>query len=218
MKSAVKDHFNLIASDYIYYKNKQKYYYSNLKKLIDNFIPKNSEVLEFGCGTGHMLAHLSPKYGYGFDISGEMIKIAKRKYKKYKNLNFSSHLPQKKFDYIFMCDVIEHIEDLNSTFKQVKNLMHNNSVFICTMANPKLEPLLMVAEKLKMKMPEGNHYRIPFREVKKILKMNNLKVKKHDFTLLIPIKIPFVTYIANTYLEKYLKKYAFIEYFTAIKI
>ena len=91
--SQVSDHFNDIAEEYDYFKKRNKFYYDNLKSLLKKIIPTNKIVLEIGCGTGDLLAYLKPKKGYGYDISGEMIKIAKSKYGSKKNLRFSTNLP-----------------------------------------------------------------------------------------------------------------------------
>lgn len=214
-KTAVEKHFDMIAKNYDSYKIRQKYYYGNLKKLLSSLIPPGSKVLEVGCGTGDLIAALKPKTGFGFDISSGMIEIAK---KKHKNIHFSVAMPKQKFKYIFMSDVVEHLENPKETFSKISRLMNKDSIFICTMANPLLEPVLMVAEKLKLKMPEGDHKRISYTEIKEILKKSGLKTVDHDFKLLVPIYIPVVSFLANKYLEKYFKKFAFIEYLTAVKV
>lgn len=214
--SSVKKHFDTIAKDYDFYKKKNKFYYDNLKKLLKTLINKDQNVLEVGCGTGDLISYLNPKIGFGMDLSPEMIKLAKKKHKK-SNLKFSTGYPKIKYDFIFMSDVIEHLENPGFVFKKISSLLKKDGIFINTMANPVWEPVLMVGEKLGYKMPEGDHNRISFEEIKKILKKNNLEVIKHDYRLLIPVKIPFITNFFNKYLERYFKKYAFIEFFVAKK-
>ncbi|KKS95354.1 MAG: Methyltransferase type 12 [Microgenomates group bacterium GW2011_GWC1_43_13] len=215
--TSVKKHFDTVAKSYDYYKNKNSFYYDNLKKLLDKLIPKNKKVFEVGCGTGELLNHLRSKYGYGYDISPEMVSISRQKFSNSKNLTFSTEWPKEKFDYIFMSDVIEHLESPKKTFSEIVKLMHEESIFICTMANPVWEPLLMIAELLNLKMPEGPHKRIAFGDLQSVMKSIGLKTIRHDYKLLVPIKIPILTSFANKYLEKALKKLAFIEYFVAVK-
>lgn len=214
----VKDHFDKIAADYDYYKSRNSYYYKNLKKLLGNLIPRNRKVLEIGCGTGDLLVSLKPTSGYGQDISEEMVKIADIKHSKETRIRFSTKWPKEKFDYIFMSDVIEHLERPKEVLEKISKLMNKNTIFVNTMANPVWEPILMVAEKLGLKMPEGPHRRITNHELEIMLKKTGLKIVKHDYELLIPVNIPLLSKFANTYLEKYFKKLAFVEYFTAVKI
>ena len=155
--SEVSKHFDFIAKDYDFYKKRNWFYYQSLKKLLKTLIPSGKNVLEIGCGTGDLLATLKPKVGKGMDISSNMIKIA---HQKYPQLFFSIKIPKgDSWDYIFMCDVIEHLENPQKTFLEISKVMNENTIFVCTMANPIWEPVLMIAEKLKLKMPEGKHYR-----------------------------------------------------------
>jgi len=220
-KTKVEKHFDKVSKNYDFYKEKNSFYYDNLKKLLRSLIPANRSVLEVGCGTGELLASLNPKRGYGMDISSEMIKIAKIKHRRNTNLNFSINYPSsinhQPFDCIFMSDVIEHLENPAETFKQISKLMDKNTKYIITMANPIWEPFLMLAEKLGLKMPEGPHTRLTAGNLELIIKNLKLKIIKHDYTLLIPVKIPFITKFANKYLEKPLRRLAFIEYFVVVK-
>jgi len=213
----IKKHFNSIAKDYDYYKKKNSYYYSNLKKLLASLIPPGKKVLDVGCGTGDLLIHLKPKYGVGVDISNRMIKVAKAKHRGRKSIIFSTKWPEEKFEYVFMSDVIEHLDKPHEVINKIADLLKKDGVFINTMANPIWEPLLLLAEKLGLKMPEGEHDRIEKSELERIIEKCGLKVVGHDYKLLMPIYIPLLTEFVNKHLEMYIKKYAFIEYFVCKK-
>lgn len=222
-RTKVEKHFDRVAKDYDSGKYKYSYYYGNLKKLLAGVIPKESKVLEIGCGTGDLLASLKPKEGYGMDISHEMVAVARSKHKLQKNLTFSTEWPKRdlpagrqEFDYIFMSDVIEHLEKPGKTFKEISKLMDKKSKLVITMANPVWEPLLMFWEKMGWKMKEGPHNRIEYQKLKIQMEMAGMKIVRHDYKLLMPVKIPIITILVNRYLEKYLKRLAFIEYFIAV--
>ena len=220
-RTKVEKHFDEVAKDYDYYKNKNSFYYKNLKKLLSSLIPKEKSVYEVGCGTGDLLASLKPRRGYGMDISDEMITIAKSRHKNRKNLFFtnrSQFTVHGSLDYIFMSDVIEHLENPKEVFNKISKLMTKNSIFINTMANPIWEPILMRGEKLGAKMPEGPHKRITNNQLSIFIEESGMKITKHDYKLLMPIYIPFITNIINKYLEKPLRRFAFIEYIVAVKV
>ena len=212
--SKVNRHFNKIAKRYDFFKSKNSFYYSNLKDLLTSLIPKGKKVLEFGCGTGDLIAYLHPNPGVGYDPSVEMIKIARNKHS---NIKFTTKIFNDKFDYIFMSDVVEHLKDPEKEFKKISKLMHKDTLFINTMANPIWEPLLMLWEKLGLKMPEGPHHRFKIYDLRIMIKKTGMRIIKHDYKLLVPVYIPIITNLFNKYLEKYFKKYAFIEYFVAKK-
>lgn len=216
-RSKVQRHFDRIAPKYDFYTKKRDLHYSALKKLLKRFIPRDKNVLEVGCGTGDLLVSLWPKFGYGFDVSSGMIKIARLKYGSQKNLSFSTKWPWGKFDYIFMSDVIEHLENPNETFRKIADLMGPKAKFINTMMNPVWIPVEAVYNFMGWKMPEGPHRRIGSKDINAILKNSGMKVVKHGHTLLMPIKIPVITNFLNKYIEKYLRHFSFIEYFVAVK-
>lgn len=218
----VQKHFNEIAKNYDKYKDNNKYYYDNLKILLSKIIPKDKVVLEIGCGTGELLAYLKPKRGFGIDISSHMIKLAKYKHKKYNNILFSNKkikdLKGKKFNYIFMSDVIEHLENPIEIFKETSFIMSKDTKFVITMANPIWEPVLMLAERLNLKMPEGKHHRWKYKEISKGLENSGMVVEDHSYNLLMPINIPIITTILNRLFEPVFKRFCFIEYVVAKKI
>jgi len=157
--SIVKNHFDSIASNYDYWKNKNWYYYKNLKEIIKEFVPDRKEVLEIGCGTGDILASTNPSYGIGADVSVEIIRISKSIYSKYENLIFCmpDEIPNRTYDYILMVDLVEHLEDRKTIFNNLLRFCSSNTKIIIIMANPIWEPILLLLEKLNLKMPEGPH-------------------------------------------------------------
>ena len=218
MRTVVEKHFDEIAKDYDSFTKKRNLHYSTLKSLLKSLIPKNKKVLEVGCGTGDILSAISPKSGYGLDISSEMVVLPKNKHKEESGLMFSTSWPKgEKYDYIFMTDVIEHLEDPEAVLVKIVKLMSKETLFINSMANPLWEPVLMFWENMGWKMKEGPHKRLRYKDIEILCKNVGLRIVKHDYKLLIPINIPFVTKLANIYLEKYLKRFAFIEYFVAVR-
>jgi len=203
----ISGHFDKIARDYDDHKKKNWYYYDNLKKLFINLIPPQKKVLDVGCGTGDILVNLKPSYGLGIDISQEMIKIAQLKYKNKPNIQFlfgtiekfvGSGLSQK-FEYIYMADVIEHLRDVSLAIKSVSQVADSNTKVIISMANPLWEPVLLILEKLKLKMAEGPHKRISFKKMESILINNDFRIIDKGYRLLLPIYVPFLSDFINKY-------------------
>ena len=190
-----ESHFDAIAAEYDYWKHKNVYYHENLKRLYGQYIPKNSRVLEIGCGTGDILARLEPKEGRGVDVSEEMVAIARRKYKGEANLQFEREDIYERtdmfgFPYIFLADVLEHVGDLEKFIQQLAARTETGSTVVISVANPLWEPVLMLAEKLHMKMPEGPHTRDSIRETERIFRISGFTLLERGYRLLIPKKIP----------------------------
>jgi 2-polyprenyl-3-methyl-5-hydroxy-6-metoxy-1,4-benzoquinol methylase len=206
LRTDAESHFDAIADSYDYWKDKNWYYYRNLKALLRSCIPEDSNVLEVGCGTGDLLESLSPRNGLGIDISEEMVDRAKVKHANDPHLVFArvdlldkdhpfSEFDAADFDYIFMSDVLEHVEDNQMFLDRISSRMHDRTELIVTLANPLWEPILMLAEKLHMKMPEGPHRRLSIRETELVYRMAGLTVKDRGYRLLMPKRMPFSDYI-----------------------
>ncbi|MFA5880483.1 MAG: class I SAM-dependent methyltransferase [Candidatus Margulisiibacteriota bacterium] len=197
--SKVKEHFNQIAAKYDYFKAKNWYYYDSIKVNLAKIIPDASQksVLDIGCGTGEILNYLHPKTGLGVDLSEEMILIAKEKYPQYSFFaaSIDNYLTDQKFDYLILIDIIEHLENLLGSIKNISNLAHEKTKVIIFMANPLWEPLLMLAEKLCLKMPEGPHYRITNKELISFFKQNGFTLVSTYTRLLLPKKLFFSDFI-----------------------
>lgn len=88
-------HFNTIAKDYDYWKNKNKKYYNKLNSILSTEIPDTSKVLDFGCGTGTLLNNLPARLKVGYDPSIEMIGHAREKFPE---VNWINKIPKNKFD------------------------------------------------------------------------------------------------------------------------
>lgn len=80
-----------------------------LKTLADG----SNKILDLGCGEGTRLDYLSPRDGWGVDISSQAIALAKKKYPKhYFLVGDLTRLPfrEEKFDLIYSAFVFEHLE------------------------------------------------------------------------------------------------------------
>jgi len=188
----VTKHFNKIAQDYDRYKQKNSFYYSSIKRGLSNKIPSKSNVIDFGCGTGEILAYLSPKHGIGFDPSPEMIHIAKEKFAKNTRLQFTSSeksISMPRIDFIVMVDVIEHLPHPEETFKKVADLMGKNTILLVSFVSPTWEPILSILEKIQFKMPEGPHARLTTEEVIRFATNASLSLKLKEILFPFPITL-----------------------------
>ena len=216
----VAGHFNKIADQYDVWKKKNWYYYQTLKELVQQHVQAGKNVLEIGTGTGDILAGVAPQVGIGLDISLAMIELAQKKHQDRANLKFyccaPAELPEHVvYNYIMLIDVVEHLEDINGMVRQIKAVTSAKTEIFISMANPLWEPILMMAEKLKLKMPEGKHYRISARKLIGIFRDQDIILVKHGFRLLIPLYMPFISQLINHcfYATPLIRRLGLVEYF-----
>jgi len=93
------------------------------------FVKKGYSVLDFGCGSGHILANLDCRGKYGIEINEGAIKEAKKRgitvFKKLKNLPKDS-----KFDVIFSHHTLEHIENPTEELKEMKKYLKKDGISV----------------------------------------------------------------------------------------
>lgn len=198
----VAEHFENIARNYDYWKNKNRYYYNTLKSIATRYTAGRKNILDAGCGTGDILLSLNIQNALGIDISPAMIAIAKEKSIGKNNVSFltsdiETFSSSKKFDAVLLFDVIEHLANPEKTLKSLSDLLTNNGIIILTMANPYWEPILLLAEKLGLKMPEGPHYRISSKNLIAMAGKNRLKITNRYWFLLFPKYIFAISWFLN---------------------
>ncbi len=108
-------------------------------------ISSGTKILDVGCGRGEVLIQAAQKgdYAYGFDISDTVVRIAKNAIKRLpqtiqnritieqKGID-SLNYPQNSFDYIFLLDVIEHINapNLKILFQKLRLILKEDGMII----------------------------------------------------------------------------------------
>ena len=101
---------------------------------------RGKKILDFGCGTG-IYARLLTKKGAkvkGFDISPEMIEIAKEESPEL-DLRVASvyKIPFKeKFDIVLSSLTVHYVDDWDKMFRQVSNVLKKGGLFIFSTGNP----------------------------------------------------------------------------------
>lgn len=155
----VVQHFNALARRYDGYKRRTPFYHTAIVRSLRPWVSDRDTVLDYGCGTGDVLMRLQPRWGYGYDPSAAMIALAKRKHP---SQPFSTRLPRQRhsFSRIILVDVIEHAANRKHLFAQLATQLAPNGLVLLSYVDARWEPILMILEKLGLKMPEGPHARI----------------------------------------------------------
>ncbi len=188
----VGSHFDRVAPDYDRWKAKAHRYYDALKTSLREIVPPGSSVLEVGCATGDILASLAPKEGLGLDISPAMIEQATRKHPELRFLvhDLMQGPLEERFDYAVAADVAEHVPDLDTMMGSIAGMLTERGVAVVVTANPLWSPVLHAAERLRLKMPEGDHEWRSRADLASAAGRAGLRERSFDRSLLMPKDVP----------------------------
>ena len=200
-KSVIKDYFDSIAPKRKQWKRKRKYYNQSLEKYFSFIIPEGSSVLEIGCGTGELLNAVKPSYGVGIDFSAEMIKIAKESFPDYTFMvdDIEKLRLNEKFDYVIMSDLTMSLWDVQQALQCLNNVCHEKTKIVISNYNFLWEPMLKLAQKLKLKQKQPNQNWLSTQDVRNLLHLTGFEVIKTERKILIPFYIPLLTLLFNRF-------------------
>lgn len=137
----VQKSFDLWAKNYD--KGLSNFFFEiNNNKTIDfiGYRDNKLKILDVGCGTGNLLINLHNKNPniklIGIDISKEMIRVAKSKTEKLKNINFemgdANNLPfeNEYFDYVVCSNSLHHHPHALTSIKEMTRVLKKNGRLI----------------------------------------------------------------------------------------
>jgi 2-polyprenyl-3-methyl-5-hydroxy-6-metoxy-1,4-benzoquinol methylase len=204
-KEQVRDHFEGLAAEYDRWKAKSAYYYRLLAGIYRERVPEGASVLEIGCGTGTLLASLRPRRGVGIDLSPGMVAIARSKFPSltFRAADAESFDPGETFEYVIIPDVIEHLTDVGAMFQATRKACKGGTRVIVTCVNPRWAPVLHVAERLGLKMPEGEHHWMAEEELRPLAAAAGLFSVEIAGRILCPKEIPLIASTLNRAAERF---------------
>ncbi|EKD64041.1 MAG: hypothetical protein ACD_51C00093G0006 [uncultured bacterium] len=173
-----------------FYDKKLKFLGSFEDGAIENLVSDLSgkSMLDVGSGTGRVLDMLKDKNMlakagsvHALDISGEMLKILKRKHPKVEaEKGDVQNMPYKdeSFDIVVAAFVIVHLKSLEEFFDEVWRVLKPNGVFILTNINQRKAPKLLTEQGEELVIE--SHYNLP-KHVVKDLENSFFKVEANIF-------------------------------------
>jgi len=198
----LRSHFNSFAARRDKFRKRGRYFHAELESYLKFIIPSNKEVLEIGSGTGETLAALNPKTGVGIDISEEMVRIASEKFKEKKHLIFNvdngeNPAIDKVFDIIYMQNTIGYFSDIQEALSNIEKNLKSDGRLVITYFNFLWKPLLLLAEKLGLRMPGREKHWLPISDIINLLNLSGFEVVKEENRTIIPFYIPIMSFLFN---------------------
>jgi SAM-dependent methyltransferase len=213
------EYFDSIAERWDHWQERNQYYHQNVKQLLQFLIPQHASVLELGCATGDLLHAVQPSVGVGTDISSKMVQLAQKKYPHltFHTMNAEQLSLEQKFDYVVMSDLVGHLHDIQQALEKSHMVMTQRSRLIITYYNFIWEPILLLAEKLRLKTPQPHQNWVNTHDLHNLLDLANFEIIRSGFRLLLPKSIPIVSWLFNKYLSQFpfLRKFCIVRFIVA---
>ncbi|MGB9696152.1 MAG: glycosyltransferase [Ignavibacteria bacterium] len=214
MNKVSRDNY-LISEEYAtsktYWRKRHSYYHTELDKYFKSLIKPDSKVLEIGCGEGDSLAFINPSFAVGIERNPYLINKARNKYPTIKfiegdiedeKIKLDLHALNLTFDYIILSDLIGTLKDIQLTFENLHIVSGQGTKIIVTYYNYFWNPILKIAEALRLKLKEGIMNWLYIDEIKNLLLLTDFLPIAVDYLMLFPINVPLISTIVNKYFSQ----------------
>jgi SAM-dependent methyltransferase len=182
------------------------FYYAEDLRYMQFLVPKGVRVLDLGCGTGDLLAALSPSYGVGVDLSESMVEAASRKYAALdfrcgdiEDRDFVESL-EGPFDYIILSDTIGQLDDIETALEGLHALCTPDTRIVIAYYSQLWEPTLLLAERLGGRMPQPPVNFISNTDLLNILDLAEFEPVRSDRRQLLPKRALGLGTLVNRYI------------------
>lgn len=195
--------FFIPEKNFIYWLKKNWYYHAYLKALYRFMIPVGSSILQVNCKTGFLLEALRPSQGVGVEADSELLSYAQQQYFQQRFYSKLSEINDATFDYIILSSTPMEVEDIQNLFKDIRPFCHSRTRIIIDTYNCLWEPILWLAQKMRLKRPTLLKNWINARDIKSFLNLENYEVISESGFLLFPLYIPLLSWFLNSFVAHF---------------
>lgn len=194
-KIKIKEHAEKYALDRKLWIEKNSYFYEDDYSYMNFLINDGLNILDLGCGNGHLLHSLNPSYGLGVDLSENSIRLAKENYPDLDFLqgdaedsDFINNI-NGTFDVIILSDTIGYLDDCEVAFSNLHSLCNKDTRIIISFHSWRWEPILKLGEKLGRRMPSVDMNWLSTEDTINLLNLADFELVKREWRQLIPFRL-----------------------------
>jgi SAM-dependent methyltransferase len=179
-------------------------YHARLERVYRSVVPPGQRVLEIGCGQGDLLAGLRPGFGLGIDLSGEMVRRARRRHpgERLTFLQADVHTLElaETFDVVIVSDLVNDLWDVEAALRRLACITAPRSRLILNFYSRLWEAPLDVARALGLAKPLLSQNWLTVDDVRNLLALADFEVARQWDEILLPLDLPPLDRLANRYL------------------
>ena len=198
-------HWDRVAHDLPDGSRAGREYHRCLRKIYAFLVRPGLRVVEFGCGSGDLLASLRPSLGVGIDFSAEMLRVARNRHQGLKFVEADVHnLPalEGPFDVVILSDLVNDLYDVQGVLQQAYRLCSRGTRLILNVYSHLWEWPLGAAARLGLATPRLQQNWLTPDDLSNLLDFAGFELVRSWQEILAPLPIPLLRSLANRYLVK----------------
>ena len=180
------------------------YYHRRLAELYRFLVPPDSDVLELGCGEGHLLAALRPSHGVGVDFSSNAISKAAANYPDLEFVDADAHTLSlgRTFDVIVLSDLVNDVWDVQTLFEVVSAHCRPDTRVILNSFNKVWQIPIAMARRTGFAQPLLKQNWLSLKDLQNLLYLAGLQTISTSGEILWPVHTPILSTFLNRFLVK----------------
>jgi ubiquinone/menaquinone biosynthesis C-methylase UbiE len=198
------EYFEWVAKSHSNKRKRHSYYWNDITYFCNYFAHDQMSVLEVGCGSGDFIGKIKGKRKVGIDFSPSMIELAKKNYPgvEFQCAKADEIKLDEKFDLIVLSNVVGHLDDVQAVLSSLRKFCHSRTKVIVTYYSYLWEPLVKLAEFLRLKVPAYNQNWLGLKDINNLLYLSGFDVYRNVTRMLIPFRLPIIAPLFNRYIAK----------------
>ena len=219
IRSRLKSYFESTADVRDGWRARNTYYHSLITDFFRAQVPPDEDLAEVGCSTGNLLAALPCCSRTGIDFSAPALELARRKYPGIEFLrdDIENLSTERAFGCVICTDTLSSVGDVWRAARNLRRLCRPGGRLVLTHTNYLWEPLLRLGESLGLKARQPLQHWLTLNDIGNLMELSGFTVQKRGSFVLLPIRIPLLSYLANNWLAKLplLRHLCLVEYIIA---
>ncbi len=165
-------------------------------------IPTDASVLEIGCGSGELLAHIRASRKVGVDLSPRQVEAARVRVpgvEFYVQAGETLEL-EGSFDYIIISETLNQAADVQQLLERLHRVSHANTRLVLNYYSALWRPVLSLANLLGLRAPQPQSSWISTADVRNFLALSDWRPVAIEPRILVPFPCLGLDVLANRWL------------------
>jgi len=185
-------------------RKRSRFFHREVNRLVAAQLAPDSRVIDVGCADGSLIAASSIEQAVGIDIDAEVLAndadasgnvdwVASP-------VEAIESVPLDDPDYVILSMVLDEVYDAQPVLDQVHDWCEPDTRAVVVTYSRLWQPLLRLAESLRLKVKKPHESYLPRQEVENLLELAGFEITKRQDGVLLPVWIPLISRFVNRWL------------------